>query len=169
MSNPDLKTTLQTAGAIASLKKEEPTCPGIEFNQRLIFFVVQGVIGLLLVISNILPFGNGNKVYTLSAGIVILVTSTLWLINYKTLFSKMLEPVRFVNAIILFGCMIACIVLNIIKKDKDTLISTLIFAISIVESCAAVWYMLSFIPFAQNLAAGCCKGCCNACQKGMEA
>ena len=63
--------------------------------------------------------------------------------------------------------MIACIVLNYFGDNN--FISTLIFIISIVESCAAVWYMLSFIPFAQNLASGCCKGCCSACQKGMEA
>ena len=157
----DLKTSLQAAGALASLKKEEPTCPQIDFQKRLIFFVVQAIIGLLLVINNIF---HTDSVYYLTAGIIILFTSTLWLINYKKLFSKMLEPIRFLNAMILFGCMIGSIVLSILHVHES-----IIFIIAIVESVAGVWYMLSFIPFAQNLTTQCCKGCCNACQKSLDA
>jgi hypothetical protein len=76
----------------------------------------------------------------------------------------MLEPIRFLNAMILFGCMIGSIVLYFLNFPKY-----IITIIAIVESVAGVWYMLSFIPFAQNLTTQCCKGCCNACQKSLDA
>ena len=33
-------------GAMASLKNEEPPCPGIDFTYRLIEFLGQGILGL---------------------------------------------------------------------------------------------------------------------------
>ncbi len=38
---------------MALLKNEEPHCPRIDFTYRLIEFLVQGILGLLLVISKI--------------------------------------------------------------------------------------------------------------------
>ena len=84
----DLGTSLKAAGAMATLKNEEPTCPGIDFTYRLIAFLVQGVLGLLVVISKVTDLKN---TIVLTAGIIILFTSALWIINYKNLFKKMLN------------------------------------------------------------------------------
>ena len=157
----DLGTTLKTAGAVAALKNEESTCPDLDFQTRLIGFIVQGVISLIMVVSNLFTLDVNS--YLLTIGIIILFTSTLWLMNYKTLLKKMLEPIRFVNAMILFGCMVACIVLHIFNINKS-----IILIVGIVEACAAFWYLISFIPFAQTLLKNCSKSCFNACFKGNE-
>ena len=158
----DLGTSLKAAGAMATLKNEEPTCPGIDFTYRLIAFLVQGVLGLLVVISKVTDLKN---TIVLTAGIIILFTSTLWIINYKNLFKKMLDPVRMINAFILFGCMAASLVLYFLELD----LGIISYIINIVECCACVWYLLSFIPFAQNLCTTIGKSCCNSCFKGEDA
>ena len=160
----DLGTSLKAAGAVASLKKEEPTCPDVDFKYRLIGFLVQGVIGLLLVIYNVT---TTDKTIELTFGIIILFTSALWIINYKNLFKKMLDPVRMINAFILFGCMAATLVLYFMKLNDK--LQPIPFIIGIVECVACVWYLLSFIPFAQKLCTALGKSCCNACLKGEDA
>ena len=84
---------------------------GIEFTYRLIAFLGQGQLGLLSVISKIKFWTTINDSIALTIGTIILFTSVLWIMNYKNLFKKMLEPVRIVNAFILFGCMDASIII----------------------------------------------------------
>ena len=95
---------------MSSLKNEEPPCPGIDFTYRLIEFLEQGQLGLLSVISKIKFWTTINDSIVLTIGTIILFTSVLWIMNYKNLFTKILEPVRMVNAFILFGCMDASII-----------------------------------------------------------
>ena len=161
----DLGTSLKAAGAMATLKNEEPTCPGIDFTYRLIAFLGQGILGILLVIAKIKFSPTINDSIALTIGIIILFTSVLWIMNYKNLFKKMLEPVRMVNAFILFGCMAASIIIPLVFPN----INYIPFIVGIVECCACVWYLLSFIPFAQNLCTTISKSCCNACLKGENA
>ena len=158
----DLGTSLKAAGAMATLKNEEPTCPGIDFTYRLIAFLVQGVLGLLVVIAKVT---EPKDTIVLTAGIIILFTSALWIINYKNLFKKMLDPVRMINAFILFGCMAASLVFYFLKLN----LGIISLVINIVECVACVWYLLSFIPFAQNLCTTIGKSCCNSCLKGEDA
>ena len=96
---------------MSSLKNEEPPCPWIDFTYRLIEFLEQGQLGLLSVISKIKFWTTINDSISLIIGTIILFTSVLWIMNYKNLFKKMLEPVRIVNAFILFGCMDASIII----------------------------------------------------------
>ena len=161
----DLGTSLKAAGAMATLKNEEPTCPGIDFTYRLIAFLGQGILGILLVIAKIKFSPTINDSIALTIGIIILFTSVLWIMNYKNLFKKMLEPVRMVNAFILFGCMAASIVIPLFFPS----INSICFIVGVVECCACVWYLLSFIPFAQNLCTTIGKSCCNSCFKGEDA
>ena len=96
---------------MSSLKNEEPPCPWIDFTYRLIEFLGQGQLGLLSVISKIKFSTTINDSIALIIGTIILFTSVLWIMNYKNLFKKMWEPVRMVNAFILFGCMDASIII----------------------------------------------------------
>ena len=95
---------------MTSLKIEELPCPGIDFTYRLIEFLGQSILGLLSVISKIKFWSTINDSIVLTIGTIILFTSVLWIMNYKNLFTKILEPVRMVNAFILFGCMDASII-----------------------------------------------------------
>ncbi len=70
---------------------------GIDFTYRLIEFLGQGILGLLSVISKIKFWTTINDSISLIIGTIILFTSVLWIMNYKNLFKKMLEPVRMVE------------------------------------------------------------------------
>ena len=96
---------------MALLKNEEPPCPRIYFTYRLIEFLGKSILGLLSVISKIKFWSTINDSIVLTIGTIILFTSVLWIMNYKNLFTKILEPVRMVNAFILFGCMDASIII----------------------------------------------------------
>ena len=96
---------------MSSLKNEEPPRPWIDFTYRLIEFLGQGQLGLLSVISKIKFWTTINDSIALTIGTIILFTSLLRTMNYKNLFEEMLEPVRMVNAFILFSCMDASIII----------------------------------------------------------
>ena len=96
---------------MASLKNEEPPCPGIDFTYRLIEFLGQSILGLLSVISKIKFWSTINDSIVLTIGTIILFTSVLWIMNYKHLFKKMIELVRMVNAFILFDWINASIII----------------------------------------------------------
>ena len=73
---------------MASLKIEEPPCPGIDFTYRFIEFLGQGILGLLSVISKIKFWSTINDSIVLTIGTIILFTSVLWMMNCKIYLKK---------------------------------------------------------------------------------
>ncbi len=60
----------------------------IDFTYRLIAFLGQDILGLLLVISKIKFWTKINDSIILTIWIIILFTSILWIMNYKNLFKE---------------------------------------------------------------------------------
>ena len=73
---------------MSSLKNEEPPRPWIDFTYRLIEFLVQGILGLLLVISKIKFSTKINDSIALTIGTIILFISVLWMMNCKIYLKK---------------------------------------------------------------------------------
>ena len=71
-----------------------------------------------------------------------------------------------INALFFFGWMDDTLFLYFLKLNLPDFIHTII---NKVECFACDWYILSFIPFAQNLFTSIGKSCYNTCLKGEDA
>lgn len=134
-----------TNQGVASSESDESTCPTLPKSTRLLAYYVQSIVGIVLVILNL--FGNKYLVY----GIVLLLTSSLWVMKPMTLFKQLINPVRFVSFIILVGAIVLCIIIG-------TPFNYVLCGVSF-------WYFLSFIPGGQEWCKNCLSGCCNNCNK----
>ena len=134
-----------TNQGVSSSESDDSTCPALPKSTRLLAYYVQSIVGIVLVILNL--FGNKYLVY----GIVLLLTSSLWVMKPMTLFKQLINPVRFVSFIILVGAIVLCIIIG-------TPFNYVLCGVSF-------WYFLSFIPGGQEWCKNCLSGCCNNCNK----
>lgn len=134
-----------TNQGVASSESDESTCPTLPKSTRLLAYYVQSIVGIIL-----MPFSLGRK-YLLISGILLLLTSSLWVMKPMTLFKQLINPVRFVSFIILVGAIVLCIIIG-------TPFNYVLCGVSF-------WYFLSFIPGGQEWCKNCLSGCCNNCNK----
>ena len=134
-----------TNQGVSSSESDDSTCPALPKSTRLLAYYVQSIVGIILVILNLL----GSQLLIL--GIVLLLTSSLWVMKPMTLFKQLINPVRFVSFIILVGAIVLCIIIG-------TPFNYVLCGVSF-------WYFLSFIPGGQEWCKNCLSGCCNNCNK----
>ena len=155
---------------ITSLKEEKSCFPCMPFFWRVVCFSIVCFIGaslsILSITGLITAIGGNPKTFTL--GIILMLVSTLFLVDFKKQLGKMKEPVRLITSIILFGDLIALSLLIFLFNMNKPIITT---PLVIVEIIAFVWYVLSYIPGAQDCFKSCCinlKNCCCSGQAGSN-
>ena len=78
---------------------EETTCPNIAKPTRILAYYIQGGLGIILLLSNIFSlFGAGSS---LIIGIILILTSSLWIMTPRNLLKKLTEPIRLYSFIAL--------------------------------------------------------------------
>ena len=132
-----------TNQGVSSSESDESTCPALPKSTRLLAYYVQSIVGIILVILNLL----GSQLLIL--GIVLLLTSSLWVMKPMALFKQLINPIRFISFIIFVGA----IILYFLNPKN--------IVFGIILSGASFWYFLSFIPGGQEWCKNCLSGCCN--------
>jgi hypothetical protein len=135
-------------------------CPDLDLKTRVIGFVITFVIGFFITLASLGSFfalfaGGANWFaiwYTL--GNLISLSSTFFLIGPKSQCKNMLKPVRATVSLIFIGSMI----MTLVSAFFFSKILTVIFVV--VQFCALVWYVLSYIPYGRECCKKCLKSCC---------
>jgi hypothetical protein len=120
---------------------------GMSYRQRVAGFVTTFSIGVfcdLLAVTLFVPFPvKFAKLYTL--GNVCLLLSTLFLVGWQRQLRNMADPTRFFASLVfVFGMFATLYVALEWRRAGPTLLCT------IVQTCAAVWYGASYVPFMQR-------------------
>lgn len=157
---------------VETASKGESCCPDLDSKTRLIGFIITFIIGLVLSLSSIGTvlglFGNifGESGASWSAGLltfgnICCVASTFFLYGPKQQCKKMLEPIRAITSIILIGMFIfSFIAAFVIQIQWITCLAV------VIQFGVLVWYVFSYIPFAQECLSKCStQVCCGCCMK----
>ena len=116
---------------------EETTCPNIAKPTRILAYYIQGGLGIILLLSNIFSlFGAGSS---LIIGIILILTSSLWIMTPKILFKKLTEPIRLYSFIIFI---ISLFLFYITNKN---------YFIGYLTIGCSIWYFLSFFNKGQDI------------------
>ena len=141
-------------------KNGESCCPSLTFKQRLCCFLVTALIGFGIMIFNFSFSLNRNNIILLTVGTCFSIASTFFLNGYKEQIKNMCEPVRATTSIVLVSSIVATLLIAICIPEYKTLYSICY----IIQMCASFWYILSYIPQAQN----CFKKCMSCCYKNTK-
>ncbi|CAK63151.1 unnamed protein product (macronuclear) [Paramecium tetraurelia] len=142
-------------------KKDDPldaVCPKLSYQQRLWGFLICSGIGWFLEFCAFISFfqGNGKEFAIIfSIGNLVAIMSTLFLSGPKDQCKKMADKSRLISTIIFFSTLIVTLVLAF-----ATDLTFLTLLMTLVQFCAYVWYVLSFIPFGQRMLKKFFSSCC---------
>ena len=144
--------------SISCVATNPSCCPDLDLKTRIIGFILSFIIGIFMMISSIsqlLTLALGGQRYFAiwyTCGNTVCLSSTFFLMGPKRQCENMMKPERKLTTLILFGSMIACLIMAIIG------ISKIIILVAIaVQFMSLVWYVLSYIPGGQKLCSGCIK------------
>ena len=141
-------------------KNGESCCPSLTFKQRLCCFLITALIGFGIMIFNFSFTLNRNNIILLTVGTCFSIASTFFLNGYKEQMKNMLDPVRATTSIILVVSITATLLIAFLFPEQKTLFAFFY----ITQICSSFWYLLSYIPQAQN----CFKKCMKCCYKNTK-
>lgn len=144
-------TTNGSAAASSSQAAEDADVArlfaGMTYRQRLAGFVGAFALGVfcdLLAVTVFLPFPvKFAKLYTL--GNVSLLLSTLFLVGWQRQLRNMADPSRLLASLVFVAAMLATLYVALQWRRAG-----LTLGLTIVQTCAAVWYGASYVPFMQR-------------------
>ena len=135
--------------------------PKLTLTERLIAFGVCMCIGIVL---DILSWFSVVKIIAgkpetfaicFSLGIVISIMGSGFLIGFKRQCRMMFKPSRFLTTVIFLSALALTLISALILKSR---ILTLVFML--IEIVAYIWYVLSYLPFAQRMVIRMCGSWC---------
>ena len=161
----DYLTKQVTNTAMVNAEKEidkngESCCPNLTFKQRLCGFLITFLIGFGIMIFNFSFSLNRHNIILLTIGTCFSIASTFFLNGYKEQMKNMCDPVRATTSIVLVSSIVATLLIAIFIPEYKTLYSICY----IIQMCSSFWYILSYIPQAQN----CFKKCMSCCYKNTK-
>jgi hypothetical protein len=133
--------------------------PTLSLKERLIGFAICFGIGLLIQFLSMgslvgLLVGKASKfafMYTL--GNIISLCGTFFLVGPTRQFQNMKDPSRMWTSIIFISSMVMTLVSVYLFHSR---VLTIIFVI--IQFCAYVWYVLSYIPYGRDICMRCIRG-----------
>lgn len=134
----------------------DDVCPSLTFQQRLVGFGIFFTIGAVVTLTSMFSFSQlltGNPVpfaLKYSIGNVISLFSTAFIVGPARQLKGMTAPTRWLAALVYLGAIAGTLVSALVL---DSGILVLVFII--VQFCAEVWYVLSYIPYGRRLCATC--------------
>ena len=140
--------------------KQEPLhlrfCPSLSWEDRVMGFLGCYVIGISLSISSMMSYpalltGHpGPFAWKYSAGNVLGLVSTSFLVGPRTQLKNMMAPVRLGATVVYLSSILVTLVSAIVLRlTLPTLLAMLI------QFCALLWYCASYIPFGRQCLRGC--------------
>jgi hypothetical protein len=147
-------------GTLTGQPPSNESCfPSLSLKERLIGFGICFGVGLLIQFLSMgsllgLIVGKANKfafMYTL--GNIISLCGTFFLVGPVRQFQNMKDPSRMWTSIIFIGSMVMTLVSVYTFHSR---ILTIIFVI--IQFCAYVWYVLSYIPYGRDMCRRCLRG-----------
>lgn len=144
-------------------KKEEENelCPSLSLQQRIIAFGICVAVGFVLGILAWMTLFKviAGKPYSFaicfSLANVVSIAGSGFLVGFKRQFKSMFAKKRWVTTTIYLSALVMTLICALVFKSA---LLTLLFLV--IEMCAYVWYVLSYLPFAQKLAIRLCGSCC---------
>ena len=144
--------------SITGVSSNTSMCPDLDLKTRIIGFIISFVIGIFMMISSIsqlftLALG-GQRWFAVwyTCGNCVCLSSTFFLMGPKKQCELMMKPARKLTSMVLFGSMLACLFMAFAGISK-----IIIMIAIIIQFLALLWYVLSYIPGAQNLCSSCIK------------
>lgn len=126
-------------------------CSSLNLKTRIIGFLLCSIIGNIILIGSLsqlfsLPIG-GKKFFAIwyTFGNIIILSSTLFLMNYRKQKENLFLPKRKKASILLFLSIICCFFLGIFGFSKFYVILTFI-----IQLLSYIWYSLSYIPMGKS-------------------
>ena len=149
------KSLYQTITGVSS---NNSLCPELDLKTRIIGFIISFIVGIFMMITSIsqlftLALG-GQKWFAVwyTLGNCVCLSSSFFLMGPKKQCELMMKPARRITSIILFISMISCLIMAFSGVSKIIVLIAII-----VQFLTLLWYVLSYIPGAQNLCSSCIK------------
>ena len=140
--------------------KQEPLhvrfCPSLSWEDRVMGFLGCYVIGISLSISSMMSYpalltGHpGPFAWKYSAGNVLGLVSTSFLVGPKTQLKNMMAPVRLGATVVYLSSIVVTLVSAIVFR-----LTVLTLLAMIIQFCALLWYCASYIPFGRHCLRSC--------------
>ena len=143
---------------ITGVSSNNSLCPELDLKTRIIGFVISFIVGIFMMISSVsqlftLALG-GQKWFAVwyTLGNCVCLSSSFFLMGPKKQCEYMMKPQRKLTTMILFISMISCLIMAFTGISKIIILIAII-----VQFLALSWYVVSYIPGAQNLCSSCIK------------
>lgn len=141
--------------------ESEGCFPSLTLTERLVAFAACVCIGIVL---DILAWFSVLKIIAgkpqtfaicFSLGILVSMAGSGFLIGFKRQCRMMFKPSRFITTIIFLSALVLTLVSALVLKSR-----LLTFIFMLVEIVAYIWYVISYLPFAQRLVIKFCGTWC---------
>lgn len=133
-------------------------CPDLDMKTRIIGFLLTFILGIVMMFGSIAQLFSlalgGQRWFAIwyTAGNIVSLASSFFLMGPKKQCEMMLDPVRATVSFVLGGSMVACVLLAFFGPSK-----ILVLIAIAVQFCALIWYVLSYIPQGREMCGGCLK------------
>ena len=137
---------------ISGVSNNDSICSNLSIKTRLIGFLLCSIIGMIMIIGSIYKLFNlkigGTSFFAIwyTLGNIIILSSTLFLKNYRKQRENIFHPKRIIASILLFVSIICCFFFGIIGLPKFLIILTFL-----IQFVSYIWYSLSYIPMGKTL------------------
>ena len=136
---------------------KDSCCPELEWRTRIIGFLITALLGIVGFVTLLMPFFlfmPAMFVVIFSCSSVCCVLSTFFLMGPKKQWASMMKPQRMITSIIYIISFVLTIVTSILFPN-----SFLKYIFMGIQFVSFIWYVLSYIPFAQKFCSSCMKNC----------
>lgn len=143
-------------------EEDETGCiPELSMKERVTAFTVCFCLGILVYMLSLgsvfgLLVGSTTKfalMYT--AGNILTLAGTTFLVGFKRQFKSVFDQKRRVASVVFLGSLVMTLVSAIVLQKG---LLTLLFII--VQVCAFMWYIASYVPWGRDCLQGCVTRCC---------
>lgn len=152
-------------GESRNLESEEQGClPAMTYKERVAGFGL--CFGLSLVID-LLSFGSAIGLVTgsptrfalsFTLSNILMIAATGFLVGFKRQWKSICDKKRVMASSLFIGAMLMTLVSALILRYQ---LLTLIFIV--VEVCAFVWYIASYVPWGRQCLSSACRSCFSKC------
>ena len=140
-------------------------CPSLSWTQRIYGCISCVAIGFLLSFGSFFRFTTllkGNPTpfaVCFTMGSLVSLSGTCFLSGPYKQVKSMCKKTRMIASIMYIGSMIMTLVTAFALSDIPAQ-PLILLILCFLQYVAIIWYTLSYIPFARQWAASCCKKCC---------
>jgi len=150
---------LPTSDEPSLLEETTNNCCGLSLQQRILGLLITAALGLLLFFMSMYLFftsvvNPGVFAFTFTLANVCFIASSCFIIGPLRQLKMMCDAQRMIATCLYLGSLAFALIAALLL---DSWILT--FLAVIMEVCAFVWYVFSYIPYGRACLSNTCKGC----------